>query len=96
MALIVKKAAERAGLTLRVYPHLLRHAFARQDAHMLDQTEGEATGEPGQRLVAPHGQQWLECGRNLAVDEMLQTATDLFGNLGTGFLVDEGLDRAVG
>ena len=70
-------------------------AVAGQDPKRLDQPEGKATGQTGQRLVLLQGQQRLVQRGDLAVDEMLGPAADLVGDLGTGLLVDEDLDAGM-
>ena len=54
--------AQAAPRVLVQFLDLLRHALARQDPHRLDQAEGDAAGQPGQRLVGLHRQQRLEAG----------------------------------
>ena len=68
---------------------------ARQDAKRLDQAKGKAARQAGQRLVPLQGQKRLEQGRDLAVDEMLQAALDLVGDLGPGLLVHEDIDAGM-
>jgi hypothetical protein len=70
-----------------------RHGVARQDAHRFAEAEGKAAGKAGQALVARHREKRFELGGDLAVDEMLQAAADLFHHLGAGLFVNEGLDR---
>jgi hypothetical protein len=66
---------------------------ARHDAVALHQPERHAARQPGDRLVAGHGQKRLELRGDLAVDEMLQPALHLEDHLGARILLDEGLRR---
>ena len=88
--------AKRTARVLVQLFHLGRHGIARQDAHRFGQAERKAAGKAGQGLVAGHVQKRLELGGDLAVDEVLQAAADLFHHFGTGFFVHEGLDRGLG
>ena len=67
-----------------------------QDAQAFGKAEGKALGQALQGFVAAHGQKRLELGGDLAVNEMLQAAADLFGHLFPRFLIDKGLDRGLG
>ena len=68
------------------------HGVAGQDAHGFGKPEGKAAGKAGQPLIPRHGEQGFKLGRHLAVDEMLQTAADLVHHLGSGLIVDKGIN----
>ena len=85
--------AECTASLLVQFFHVAGHRVARQDAHRLGQTEGKAAREAGKCFVPAHGQKGLELGGNLAVDEMLQPAANLFHDFRPGLVVDKSLDQ---
>ncbi|OIQ70583.1 hypothetical protein GALL_478030 [mine drainage metagenome] len=85
--------AQRAARLLVQRFDILCHVFARQHAHRLDHAEGKTTRHAGQGLVPAKRQQGFKLRRDLAVDEVLQTATDLFDHVVPGLVVHEGLDK---
>ena len=70
---------------------LFGHRVAAQNPQSLDHAKGEALGKPGQRLITTQNQQRVEQSRHLAVDEMLQPAAHLFGDIGPGLFIDKRL-----
>ena len=76
------------GLVQRL--DVLGHLRAGDHAHRLDQPEGEAPRQPLERFVVAHLDQRLEQRGDLAVDEMLQTAFHLLGDVHAGLVVDKG------
>ncbi len=83
------------GVLVQLF-HLCRDLIARQDAHRLGQPERKAAGQAGQRLIPGQRQQRFKLRGDLAVDEMLQPAADLFHHLWPGFVIDKGLDARLG
>ncbi len=57
-----------------------------------DHAESKAARKSGQGFVLGQGQQRLEQGCDLAVNEMLQAALHLLRNLGAGDIINENLD----
>ena len=83
------------GFLIQLF-HFVRHSFAGKHTHRLGQAKRKAAGKAGQSLIPAHGEKGFELGGNLAVDEMLQPAADLFHHFGAGFFIDEGVDQRLG
>ena len=68
---------------------LIGHVTTLDNSQGFDQAERKTTGKTGQGFVALKIEQRLKQGRNLAVDEMLQTARDLLRNICASFFINK-------
>ncbi len=84
--------AQRAARILIEGLDLVRDGGTGQNAQCLDHAKGKSLGQTAQRFVTLHGDQRLEQGRNLAIDEMLQAALDLLCDIRACHIIDKHLD----
>ena len=79
------------GLLIQLFD-LICHRVAHDHAHGFGQAKGETACQTRQGFVTPHRQhRFKPCG-NFAINEMLQTARDLFTHIIARLIIDKGCD----